>query len=425
MTVGERPVQDLELIYEGSVKRVYQSAEDKGKLYFEFTDDYSVFDWGKMPDTIENKGRALASMGAFFFKELNNPELFKRLKTSEHLKRFDPQWLRKRFDHVIYSGVCGIDQFGMPNHFAGLIENDRRVEEITSLSFKRQGTQEKLYLEVLKAEVERPETHVVDKQVLYFYPHTYSIRSVDSIRKLVPLEIVFRFGMPEGSSLKERLEKDPSYLHALGLEKMPKEGEWLPQPVIEFFTKLEPKDRLLSHQEAVHVSGLGSFEFEYMKELSYDIALALYVIFAERGIELWDGKIEMIVDYKGHEPCVANSGLLMLADSIGPDELRLLYRGVHLSKELIRRIYRGTPWEKALKESQEMAKKRGVLDWKKICTDELGQTPAPLDTVSKNAVNALYPALTNHIIGTSIFEGQPTLDAFVDSLPAALKEKKK
>jgi len=37
---------------------------------FHFSDRYSVFDWGAMPDLIENKGKALCLMGAFCFEML-------------------------------------------------------------------------------------------------------------------------------------------------------------------------------------------------------------------------------------------------------------------------------------------------------------------------------------------------------------------
>ena len=62
-------VDTLELQYEGSVKRVWSEKSEPDKLWFEFTDHYSVFDWGKMPDTIENKG-GMAIIGAYFFERL-------------------------------------------------------------------------------------------------------------------------------------------------------------------------------------------------------------------------------------------------------------------------------------------------------------------------------------------------------------------
>ena len=52
----------MKLIYTGSVKNIYQ-ADDPALLWFEYTDDFSVFDWGKMPDPIPGKGEALARLG--------------------------------------------------------------------------------------------------------------------------------------------------------------------------------------------------------------------------------------------------------------------------------------------------------------------------------------------------------------------------
>ena len=47
-------------VYHGSVKNFFvekePTKEAMGSGYFEFTDDYSIFDYGKMPDTIEGKG---------------------------------------------------------------------------------------------------------------------------------------------------------------------------------------------------------------------------------------------------------------------------------------------------------------------------------------------------------------------------------
>jgi len=64
MTVAARK-QPAKLIYQGSVKDVWQSPEGEHKLWFEYTDDYSVFDWGKMPDTISRKGASLAGLCLF------------------------------------------------------------------------------------------------------------------------------------------------------------------------------------------------------------------------------------------------------------------------------------------------------------------------------------------------------------------------
>lgn len=51
---------------------------------FEFTDAYSVFHYGKMPDRILGKGEAIARMAAFNF------ELIERSGVPTHFRRFDP-----------------------------------------------------------------------------------------------------------------------------------------------------------------------------------------------------------------------------------------------------------------------------------------------------------------------------------------------
>jgi phosphoribosylaminoimidazole-succinocarboxamide synthase len=57
----------------GSVKDLYFLIGSRERRIntgrFIFSDRYSVFDWGEMPDHIENKGAALCLMGAYCFEE--------------------------------------------------------------------------------------------------------------------------------------------------------------------------------------------------------------------------------------------------------------------------------------------------------------------------------------------------------------------
>ncbi len=58
----------------GSVKNLEVVREpvenEEGEGIFEFTDDFSVFDYGKMPDTIPGKGEALCRMASYNFGRL-------------------------------------------------------------------------------------------------------------------------------------------------------------------------------------------------------------------------------------------------------------------------------------------------------------------------------------------------------------------
>lgn len=387
----------LKLAYEGSVKRVWQCPWEADSLLFEFTDDYSVFDWGKMPDTIENKGRALAVFGAYFFEQLSKKEFWLDL-----VKNDAPEHLCKNFLKPLTDGglMKELQKNGLASHFQGLVN-----ESGEELSLEQAAASSKpIYMQVRKAFVQRPEPLVVLNQNIFHYPQVDNSANT----RLIPLEVVFRFGMPSGSSLKERLEKDPSYANMLGLKSLPKEGEMFDRPVLEFYTKLEPKDRLLSVQEAILISGLSASQFNQLVQRAQLAALALFYVFSKRGIELWDGKFEFIL----HE------GKVLLADSIGPDELRLLFKKTHLSKEMIRQLYRGTSWEKSLKEAQKLARERCTLDWKNICINELKSSPEPFQPEARQVVNRLYGVLANHVSTEDLFKDHPSLDEFVNAAKA-------
>ncbi|MBK9142059.1 MAG: hypothetical protein IPM23_06150 [Candidatus Melainabacteria bacterium] len=377
------------LVYEGSVKRLWQAPGEKGLLWFEFTDDYSIFDWGKMPDTIADKGRSLALLGAHFFETLARAEFWQELSKSVLLQdKINQEFLSGRLNHPVMKALT---ENGLDHHFKAIREESGA-----------------LFMEVLEAEVLNPEHRIVAGRDLYFYPQLPERRP---LRRLVPLEVVFRFGMPEGSSLIERLAADPDYALSLGLAERPEPGAWFDRPVIEFFTKLEPQDRHLQYQEAAQMSALCPESFEALLELTWDLALALHHIFASCKIELWDGKFEFVAEH-GED----GSTRLLLADSIGPDELRLIYKGKHLSKELVRRLYKGTPWELAVRESKRLGKKSPERSFKEICLEDLGQSPQPLSKQEKELVDRLYPVLANTLKGSEVFAGAGDLDSLVTNL---------
>jgi phosphoribosylaminoimidazole-succinocarboxamide synthase len=57
------------LVHQGSTKDVYKS----GPYYlFKFSDRYSVFDWGEMPDHLAGKGASLARFTTAIYKKLEN-----------------------------------------------------------------------------------------------------------------------------------------------------------------------------------------------------------------------------------------------------------------------------------------------------------------------------------------------------------------
>ncbi|MFZ4712161.1 MAG: phosphoribosylaminoimidazolesuccinocarboxamide synthase [Bacteriovoracaceae bacterium] len=277
-----------QLIYQGSVKNLYKSQEN---ILFEFSDRYSLFDWGEMPDHLEQKGEALALMGALFFKE--------------------------------------VEKISIPHHFLSLADS----------SGKDLSWQACRHLKVKSINVHRPPI----REGRYDYSF-YQTRPVET---LVPLEVIFRFGAGKGSSLVSRVQEQATLLSQWGLTHLETDKLW-DLPLIDFSTKLERIDRYLTHTEAKKIAGLSQTEFELLIDQTTKVAFMLKSIFRELGLELWDGKLEWSF-LPGEER------KFMLVDSIGLDELRVQKKESSLSKEFLREFYRQTSWYQAVTNAKKKA----------------------------------------------------------------------
>lgn len=328
------------IIYQGSVKNVLRSATP-GTLLFEYSDRYSVFDWGPMPDQIAGKGEALASIADTIFRHL-----------------------------------------GVRHHSKGLVAGGSR------------------FLAVSEIDVLRPRRTPDGWD--------YSAYKNSPVNCLVPLEVVFRFAVPAGSSLPARLKSDPAYMKDSGLHEVPEFGATFSRPVIEFSTKLEDSDRYLYRAEAQGISGMTPGEFARLTELTVATASTLRSRFRGAGLDLEDGKFEFAFGSTGS---AGGERDFILVDSVGPDELRLTHDGVQISKEILRRYYIGGSWHSAVARAKKMASERAG-DWRKICAEELGEKPEPLTLeVSRIAAN-IYPAIANALARS--FGEQPPFPAAWD-----------
>jgi len=166
----------------------------------------------------------------------------------------------------------------------------------------------------------------------------------------INLEIIFRFGVPKGSSLiKKGFELNSQFQ----------------TPLIEFTTKREAIDRELTHNEAKEIAKLTNQDFNRLILHVTEIATHLRDYFNDLGIKLWDGKLEFA--FKDNE--------FILCDSIGIDELRLSKNDIYFSKEIIREYYKQTPFYEELKNykkhNQEIKKNEISHQPKKLCPNIL------------------------------------------------------
>ncbi len=275
----------------GSVKDLFvieEPKEDKmGLADFVFSDRYSVFDYGVMPDLIEHKGESLCLISAYFFEKLEN---------------------------------CGIK-----THYIGLVENGKvkRLDEISEATN---------VMRVKLARVVKPEKK---------NGYDYSIFRKLKGNFLIPLEVIYRNSIPKGSSLLRRVREGKVKPEDFGLKEI-KEGMKLEKPIIDFSTKLEDIDRYLSHEEAKEISGLNDEEFERLKDIALKVDEIITSEVSKVSLENEDGKIEFALDEFRN---------IIVVDAVGtPDECRFSYDGFEVSKELLRSYYRKTEWYRKLKE---------------------------------------------------------------------------
>lgn len=385
-----------ELIYEGSVKNV-RGIRGVSPYIFEFSDRYSIFDWGQMPETLNEKGAALAFMGWFFFDYLGRPATWKNWQAPADFEN-DGQ-------------LRALRETGLKHHAIGLVDH-----ELRQIPLEREFLSPTRMLAVHPVDVLNPASAVVDGKLAW----DYSAYKAQPENALVPLEVIFRFGVPEGSSLLQRTGS-AEYCKAIGLGGPPQTGDVFDVPVVEFSTKLENTDRYLGYAEAQQIAALSAEEFRSLNALARLVALRLKSCFAEIGVELWDGKLEFAFGQKNR------NGIrdFMLVDSIGPDELRLIRDGQHLSKEALRSFYRPTGWYKALETAKALARERGEKDWKRICTDELKAVPPLLAPAVKQRVEMVYKgiatALSEKFCKGRVFADAWNLDDVVKA-PAVRKQ---
>ncbi len=141
------------------VKKVATESE-AGLGVFKFTDDYSVFDFGKMPDTIPQKGEALCRMAAYNFQELEKLGIKSHFKSLVSGNEMEVDLVR-----VLYPQK-GELKAGMKNYLVPLEVIFRNSLPLGSSVFKRlekgQTTIEQLGLEKMPEPGEKLEKPIMD-----------------------------------------------------------------------------------------------------------------------------------------------------------------------------------------------------------------------------------------------------------------------
>jgi len=318
--------------------------DSSGIGIFLFSDRYSVFDWGEMPDQIENKGASLCLVSAYFFERLQEK--------------------------------------GIKTHYLGIIENGE-AKRLSELS----GPSNSMKVSLLR----------VIEPALKNNEYDYSAYRLEGANFLIPLEIIYRRSLPEGSSVFKRLKEGSLKPEDLGFKDMPMPGMVLEKPFLDVSTKLEVSDRYLDWNMAMKIAGLDNQEIEDIKRITVYVSEMITQEAGRLGLNNEDGKIEIGFD---------ENRKLTIVDVMGTlDECRFTFQGVPVSKEIARIYYRNTDWYRGVEE----AKKRNKITWK----DDFQVMPPKLPARLKELIGLLYCACANEITGREWFANVPPLKEIV------------
>lgn len=225
---------------------------------FEYTDNYTVFHYGRMPDLIPGKGEAICRMAVFNFTML--------------------------------------EAAGVRTHFRRFIAPNR--------------------IEFDLARVPDPDAGPLPPGAGNY---------------LIPVQVLFRNELPQGSSVHRRLAAGTLTLSEIGLDAIPAVGEKLPHPLIEYATMLEEVNRFIGGPEAQRLAALSDEQFQAMRDTTITVNEVLTGHAHELGLNHCDGKLEFLV---------SSDARIVLADSPGtPDESRLMFNAVHCGKQVLRNWY--------------------------------------------------------------------------------------
>lgn len=279
----------------GSVKdlKIIEEAKEKpGIAEFVFSDRYSVFDWGEMPDLIRNKGSSLCLIGSYFFEKMNKK--------------------------------------GIRNHYIGVVENGM----IKSLN-----------------EIEKPTNRMRIKLLRVIKPkiidgkYDYEFYSKEKSNFLIPVEVIYRNFITESSSFLKRLREGKINLKEHGIEKI-EINQKLDEPIFEFSTKLEEVDRYIGKEEVKRIANISNEEIEEIIEIARKINEMINEEAEKIGARNEDGKIEFGFDEERN---------LIVVDVVGtPDECRFTIDGIPTSKEIARIFYRKTDWYNAIEHAKKI-----------------------------------------------------------------------
>ncbi|MEM7697449.1 MAG: phosphoribosylaminoimidazolesuccinocarboxamide synthase [Verrucomicrobiota bacterium] len=288
--------------YEGSVQQLFAVPGDERLMVAKTTDRGSVFDVGALFE-ISGHDVNRAVFRQVLYTRIGEAahwaELQSKIEADPSLDDSIKDWIAPELARCLDRGAR-THHVGMPDAVTGAVATSGVPENPSAANVVRR-------FQILK-----PERVSFGEASLFDYsrfPHEDHF--------VVPLEVIVRFGITSASSVyRKYLKLDESakrnYELELGVSDRLEAWKTLPRPILDFTSKFEPEDRMVSKQEALTMSGLTGENFIRLGQLAILGALAVRDLVGDIGLELWDLKWEF-----------ARAGDdLLFVDTIDTDSIR-------------------------------------------------------------------------------------------------------
>lgn len=289
--------------YEGSVQRLFAVPGDETRMVTQTSARGSVFDVGALFEIAgHDVNRAL--FRHVLYTSLGDPATWERVAAAiQNNADLDPACREELLSGILTK----FRKDGAHTHHEGMLD------AVTG-KVCRAGVPEhpSAYNVVRRYQILKPSRIEMLGAHLFDY-HRFA--SEDGF--VVPLEYIVRFGITSASSVFRKYQSlDEAgrkvFAQELGATKGLEAWQMLERPILDFTSKFEPEDRMVSKQEAFAMSGLPGSAFVACGQLAVLGAWAVRQLVEPLGLRLWDLKWEFAKD--GED--------LVFVDTIDTDSIR-------------------------------------------------------------------------------------------------------
>ncbi len=375
-----------------------------------FSDQFSVLDWGKMPETLTDRGISQSLIHHHLSTLLSSPSAWK-----DYLRSPDALTFRKAASSIPQN--VDAHPSGMKTESIGSMLNEMGSEFplasnylgiLTEGAFKNLNPQDAVSPEValqsfaeLRAGIKTPvlgygifelfsEEKIPFGSVMGKAVWDYPIwKKSNGIPSVLPIEFKCHFEL--------RAEAIPNLKsESLVIPKTASLATLVPSstwdfPLIEMVLDQDPFHHRIGFNELLWITGFSVSQIQKTVLTAAWIASFLRWALSKSKLTLVEANIRFAV-----EP----SGKLILISHQTLDELRLDFEGKSLHTDTALEYFQKTSWYESVLHAQKIARAQGLTDWKRLCVE----TAPLLESQLKKSLEKIAPSVAHHLTGIPLMK---------------------